>query len=74
MSFHIKLQKDKSLDFKIAVALYFLNFFREHINLLDYRIRSKGEIKHLITLFENIHRNVKSQKNVLKSKITNFIS
>ena len=47
MSFHIKLQKDKSLDFKIAVVLYFLNFFREHIHLLDYRIRSKGEIKHI---------------------------
>lgn len=47
MSFHIRLQKDKSLDFKIAVALYFLNFFKEYIHLLDYRIRSKGEIKHI---------------------------
>jgi len=47
MSFHIRLQKDKSLDFKIGVALYFLNFFKEHIHLLDYRIRSKGEIKHV---------------------------
>ena len=44
MSFHIKLQKDKSLDFKIAMALQFMRYFKEHIKLIDYRIRSKGEI------------------------------
>lgn len=46
------------------------------IKLESYKLAtmSKGEIKHLITLFENIHKNVKSQKNVLKGKITNFIS
>ncbi|MEK6792229.1 MAG: hypothetical protein AABX96_02625 [Nanoarchaeota archaeon] len=45
------------------------------IKLDSYKLAkmSKGEIKKLIFLFEQIHKNVKSQKNVLKNKISTFI-